>query len=132
MAEMNVVPLVDVSLVLLIIFMVTAAFVKESGLNLKLPTSVTREVPTEAPQDITVAVLEGGKVYLDGAPIDKKVLTPTLAARAKKSPGSRVIVKGDRGTSYGQMVGVLDGVKQSGFAKISLATAPMTPQEGAH
>lgn len=128
MAEMNVIPLVDISLVLLIIFMVTSAFVKDSGLNLKLPSSAAKEVPAETPQDVTIAVLRSGEVYVDGARVGDDALLSVLADRARRTPQPRVILKGDEGTPYGRVVGVLDTAKESGFTRISLSTVPPPPK----
>lgn len=122
MAEINIIPLVDISLVLLIIFMVTTAFVKEAGLNMKLPKAATTEAAPEKQQDISIAVSRDQKLYLDGRETTPAALRDALQTRASKSHESRVIIKGDRGIAYGKIVKVLGDVKQAGFTHIALAT----------
>lgn len=124
MAEINIIPLVDISLVLLIIFMVTTAFVKEAGLNMKLPKAATTEAAPEKPRDISIALTPDGKLYLDARPVTVPALRAALRARAAKTTGDRVIVKGDRGVAYGRVVKVIDEVKLAGFNHIALATVP--------
>ena len=85
MAEINIIPLVDVVLVLLIIFMATTAFVKESGLNMKLPAAKTSEAAPETSKDINVVLTRDHKLYLDGRPSDEKSLQATFVARAQKN-----------------------------------------------
>lgn len=124
MAEINIIPLVDISLVLLIIFMVTTAFVKEAGLNMKLPKAQTTEAAPEKQRDLSIAIDKAQKLYLDGKEITMPKLRETLQARAAKSTADRVIIKADQGVPYGNVVGVLDEVKLAGFASIALATTP--------
>ncbi|MDH7570040.1 MAG: biopolymer transporter ExbD [Armatimonadota bacterium] len=124
MAEINIIPLVDISLVLLIIFMVTTAFVKEAGLNMKLPKAVTTEAAPEKQQDISIAVTRDQKLYLDGRPTTFPHLREALRQRAAKSTQERVIVKGDQSVVYGNVIRVIDEVKRAGFSHIALATEP--------
>lgn len=125
MAEINVIPLVDISLVLLIIFMVTTAFVKEAGLNMKLPKAVTTEAAPERQRDISIAITRDQKLYLDGRLVTPSGLRAALRQRAAKSTEDRVIVKGDEAVAYGRVAHVLDEVKLAGFRHIALATEPI-------
>ncbi|MBI3947224.1 MAG: biopolymer transporter ExbD [Armatimonadetes bacterium] len=125
MAEINIIPLVDISLVLLIIFMVTTAFVKEAGLNMKLPKAVTTEAAPEKQRDISIAVTRDQKLYLDGRLTTPQALRQTLRQRAAKSTEDRVIIKGDQAAAYGSVAKVLDEVKLAGFGHIALATEPV-------
>ncbi len=122
MAEINIVPLVDVVLVLLIIFMATTAFVKEAGLDMKLPAAKTTEAQPEATTDINVALTRDGKIFLDGQPTTEQNVQATMIARAKKNPETRVIVKGDERVEYRRIMQVIDMAKQAGLPKVSLAT----------
>ncbi len=124
MAEINVIPLVDISLVLLIIFMVTTAFVKEAGLNMQLPQAQTHEADPEKSQDINIALDKKAKVYLNGKPTTMGKLSAILQKRAKKDDSARVIVKADRGIAYDHIVKVLDAVKVAGLYRVALATEP--------
>lgn len=122
MAEINIIPLVDVVLVLLIIFMATTAFVKEAGLNMRLPAAKTTEAQPEATNDINVALTRDNKIYLDGQPTTEKNVQAVMIARARKNPETRVIVKGDERVEYRRVMKVIDMAKQAGLPKVSLAT----------
>jgi biopolymer transport protein ExbD len=122
MAEINIIPLVDVVLVLLIIFMATTAFVKEAGLNMKLPSAKTTEAQPETTKDINVALTRDNKIYLDGQPSNDEIIQATMIARAKKNPETRVIVKGDEHVEYRRIMKVIDMAKQAGLPKVALAT----------
>ncbi|NCO35811.1 MAG: biopolymer transporter ExbD [Armatimonadetes bacterium] len=123
---MNVVPLVDIALVLLIIFMVTAAFVKEAGLNMQLPKSETAETEPEDERDINIALDKNADLYVDGRQTSFKKLTAFLERRAEKNLNTRVIVKADRAIAYDNIVRVLDVVKLSGLHRVALATEPFS------
>jgi len=123
MAEINIIPLVDVVLVLLIIFMATTAFVKEAGLDLKLPAAkTTGEVKAETARDINVALTRDNKIYLDGRPSNEGAVQAAMTARAKKNPETRVIVKGDGRIAYERVIRIMDMAKQAGLPKVALST----------
>src|SRR5687767_5433516 len=94
MAEINIIPLVDVVLVLLIIFKATTAFIKESGLNMKLPAAKTTEVTPEDTKDITIALTRDDKIYMDGNPVTEEAVQAAMVERAAKNSEARVIIKG--------------------------------------
>jgi biopolymer transport protein ExbD len=129
LAEINVIPLVDIALVLLIIFMVTTAFVKEAGLSMQLPKAQTTEAEPEKNQDINIALDNKAVVYLDGKQTTIDKLAAFLQERAKQDAEARVIVKADRGIAYDNIVKVLDAVKLSGLHRVALATEPKTTVE---
>lgn len=115
----NVTPLVDITLVLLIVFMVTATFVSEQGLKVNLPKVVTREnAPSPA---VTVAVGPGGELRLMKEEVTVQELTARLAREVRLDPGVRVLVKADRDLPYYQVAEILDAVKQAGVARAALA-----------
>jgi len=122
MAEINIIPLVDVVLVLLIIFMATTAFIKESGLNMKLPAAVTTEVTPEESKDINIALTRDNKIYLDGQPSTEDAVQSAMIALARKNSEARVIIKGDENIEYKRVVRVMDMAKQAGLPKVSLGT----------
>ena len=122
MAEINIIPLVDVVLVLLIIFMATTAFVKEAGLNMRLPSAKTTEAQPEVTTDINIALTRDGKIYLNAQPSSEAVVQATMITRARKNPETRVIVKGDERVEYRRVMKVIDMAKQAGLPKVSLAT----------
>lgn len=122
MAEINIIPLVDVMLVLLIIFMATTAFVKESGLNMKLPQAKSTEVVPQESHDLTVALTRDQKVFLDGREVDIAALQSAMTARAARDKETRVVIKGDENIEYKRVVQVMDMAKQSGLPKVALGT----------
>ena len=122
MAEINIIPLVDVVLVLLIIFMATTAFVKESGLNMKLPAAKTTEVTPQESKDINIALTRDNKIFLDGKPSSEQAVQSVMIARARKVPDTRVIIKGDERIEYKRVVRIMDLAKQAGLPKVALGT----------
>jgi biopolymer transport protein TolR len=119
MSEINVTPFVDVMLVLLIVFMVTAPLLTV-GVPLDLPQ--TNAPPLEAEKDpLTVSVQTDGTIYLQETAIDLAGLVPRLVAITGANPEARILVRGDRGNNYGRMVEVLSAISTAGFKKIGLA-----------
>jgi biopolymer transport protein ExbD len=115
----NVTPLVDVTLVLLIIFMVTATFVSEQGLQVQLPKVVTREnAPSPA---VTVALGAGGKLRLMKTDVTREELSARLASEVRKDPNVKVYLKAQKDLSYQEVVEILDTIKQTGVARVALA-----------
>src|SRR5437763_4677515 len=99
-AEMNMIPLIDIALTLLIIMMITTTFVKQPGFALKLPESTSRQGRPETPKDVTIAVDRFGTFWMDGKHTgDAEMLTSLKAAR-DRNPEVRVLVKGDEGVAY--------------------------------
>ncbi|WP_441295843.1 protein TolR [Roseomonas cutis] len=122
MAEINVTPLVDVMLVLLIIFMVAAPLMT-SGVAVDLPK--TSAAPLNQEQEpLTVTVDPQGKIFLQDTEIDLAALVPRLEAiRAEQQPGAperRIFVRGDRTNSYGRVMEVMGAVVSSGFTRVAL------------
>jgi biopolymer transport protein TolR len=124
-AEVNIINLVDVMLVLLIIFMVTAPIL-QGGIQVNLPKVDTPPVTTTDPLMITVkkdgTLAIGDKVYTS-----ETLWETALYVLAKKNPRS-VIVEGDAGASYGTVLHVLDRVQKAGIDKAQLATQPANSQ----
>jgi biopolymer transport protein TolR len=118
MAEINVTPLVDVMLVLLVIFMITAPLMT-SSVNVDLPkASATPITPDKDP--ITVSVAADGKVYLGNDGMELTDVVAKLQAAAQSNPDRRIFVRGDKSVAYGRMIEVMTTIKQGGFTKVSL------------
>ncbi|BCM92848.1 hypothetical protein IAD21_04732 [Abditibacteriota bacterium] len=122
MAEINIIPLVDVILVLLIIFMATTAFVKESGLKMQLPAAKTGGEVNRNNRDLTVVLTRDNLLYVDGRKTDEKALVATMKARVLQNPQLNVVIKGDQGIAYARVVRVMDLARQSGLASVALGT----------
>lgn len=122
MAEINIIPLVDVVLVLLIIFMATTAFVKESGLKMQLPTAKSTETPANQPRELSIALTRDGQIFLNAKPSDLKAVETAMRVAAQAKPAPTVIIKGDQNIEYKRVIAVMDMAKGAGLPKVSLGT----------
>jgi biopolymer transport protein ExbD len=122
----NVTPMVDVMLVLLIIFIVTTQFVSEADLKINLPKAATAEAA--ATPSLMVSLNQQGELFLMEEPIDLNGLKSNLEREVGLNPGVRVTVAADGRVSYEQVIGVLDTVKQSGITKVALASQQVAGQ----
>lgn len=122
MAEINIVPMVDIVLVLLIIFMATTSFVKQASLDMKLPAAKTSHVQPENDKDITVALTRDNKIFLDGKPSHVRQVQAVMLARVRKNPQTRVIVKGDENIEYKRVIAIINLAKEAGLPEVALAT----------
>ncbi len=118
----NVTPLVDVMLVLLVIFMVTASLVFTRALPVNLPRAETSDAATRVTWQL--AVTRGGRMELNGAPVSRAELAGRMRAEAKINPGLKVDVAADERLSYGEVVAVLDLLKSQGVRHVALAVNP--------
>jgi biopolymer transport protein TolR len=123
MAEINVTPMVDVMLVLLVIFIVTAPLLT-TGVNVNLPqTQRTKSLPQDN-KALTLYVERDGTVTLNDTRIDVDTLTAKLAAVRESNPEVAVYVKGDKDVAYGQMMQVMASVAAAGVTKVAFVTEP--------
>jgi biopolymer transport protein ExbD len=123
MGEINITPLTDVMLVLLVVFMVTTPLIMKAGIDINLPKAHAK---SDAPlQRLTISVSAGGKVYLDNQPVALDQLGALLSDRIKKGADPSVTVSADKLVPYGDAVHVLDIARQAGAAKLVLAAEPM-------
>ena len=120
MHEINVTPFVDVMLVLLIIFMVTAPMLT-SGVPIELPDSKGQQLQTNK-EPVTISVDKSGKVFIQETEIKLDELGPKLKAIAKNGVEEQVFIRGDKGIDYGTVMRVMGRVKAAGFTKVSLVT----------
>jgi biopolymer transport protein TolR len=120
MHEINVTPFVDVMLVLLIIFMVTAPLLT-SGVPLELPEAKGQQL--QANKDpVTISVDRAGKVFIQETEIKLDEIAPKLRAVAKSGYDEQIFVRGDKGIDYGTVMRVMGRIKSAGFTKVSLVT----------
>jgi len=122
MAEINVTPFVDVTLVLLIIFMVAAPLLTV-GVPVDLPKSEGASLQSDG-EPLTVSVDQQGKIFIQEAEIPFDELQPKLAAitQARKGLDEAVYVRGDKTTNYGELMRVMGRIASAGYKKISLVT----------
>jgi biopolymer transport protein TolR len=120
LAEINVTPLVDVMLVLLIIFMVTAPMLA-AGIKVNLPSAKTAQ-PLETKQPVVVVVAKDGSVSVGKDPVSRDELAATVRARLGDSNGV-VQLRGDRDASYGAVVSVMDELAANGVTRIAIVSS---------
>ena len=124
-SEINITPLTDVMLVLLIIFMVTATFfVSDPAMQVELPPAVSSGLVAKEDGEITVVVNREGMLFVDDEPISADQLTDALIAAARKIDADRkvVMVRGDHQAAYGRIIWIMDSARLVGLRHISLAT----------
>lgn len=119
-AEINVTPLVDVMLVLLIIFMVSAPMMTV-GVPLDLPESAAKPLSSQT-EPLTVSVQADGSVHVQDQPIELDQLVQTLLGVAKNGYEERIFVRGDTNANYGAIIKVMGAMNRAGFKKIGLVS----------
>ncbi len=117
MAEINVTPLVDVMLVLLIIFMITAPLMAHK-IQIKLPEATLNDKPDDASKPITLAIKEDGEIFWNDEPISQQMLESQLALEAQKQPQPRIDIRADKTTKYRLVQTVVKTAKGVGIAKV--------------
>jgi len=122
MSEINVTPFVDVMLVLLIVFMVTAPLLTV-GVTVDLPETRSSPLPGQD-EPLTVSVARDGTVYLQESAIEVADLGARLLAVTERRQDARIFVRGDRVIDYGRMMGVMGAIHAAGFNKVALVTEP--------
>jgi len=128
MADINVVPYIDVMLVMLVIFMVTAPLLTQ-GVSVELPQADAEPVPDPDNEPLVVSVDAAGKLYLNvgdapDQPLDSDTLVHNLTAVLHRQPGKSVLVRGDHSVDYGAVVEALVLLQQAKIPKVGLVTEP--------
>lgn len=123
MSEINVTPMVDVMLVLLVIFMITAPLLT-AGVDVNLPKEKAQAISQQDNKPLEISVDEKGGVFLSDVRMPMDELAAKLKAIAAESPDLRVYIRADRKLDYGKVVAVMAAVNAAGFTKIALVTDP--------
>jgi len=119
-AEINITPLTDIFLVLLIIFMVTSSVIANTGKNVKLPEA--QQASSTPPKAVNVTIAKDGTIQVDGDVVRREALRGALEAALAKTEEKQVILRGDKDIVYGEAVYVLDQAQLAGAEGFALAT----------
>lgn len=122
LSEINVTPFVDVMLVLLIVFMISAPLLS-SGVPVDLPESAAGELPS-GNEPVTVTVNADGEIYILDDQVTINELIPAITAATEGNFEQRIFVRGDRASSYGAVMLVMGVLNDAGFSRIGLVTLP--------
>jgi biopolymer transport protein ExbD len=117
-ADINIVPFVDIILVVLIIFMVTTPFIMKPSINVNLPKAGSGEDTT--PSELTISITADGKVALNGKMSDEAAITAYAKDLATRKPEVQAIISADREVTHGRVVGIIDAVKSGGVKKFAI------------
>lgn len=126
MSEINVVPYIDVMLVLLVIFMITAPIVQQ-GVEIDLPQAAAKSMSPDESEPVVVSVDRKGDFYLDigdepDKPIDAMLMVNRVAAVRQLKPNIQVLVRGDRNVGYGKVIDAMVLLQKAGVEKVGLMT----------
>ena len=131
-AEINVTPLVDIMLVLLIIFMLTAHLIAKQAIEIELPrASQSTSLPLTT---LAIALKASGEIFLNDRPVTPEALRAAIKESVARDPKTQAIVAGDKRVSHGRVVWILDTVKSLGITQFAIQIDPAAitaPGEGA-
>ena len=122
LSEINVIPFVDVMLVLLVIFLVTAPMLFR-GIDVRVPRTETRTVQPE--ERLVLTVTRDGAVFVGEQPITLARLERVLASMRQRNPKAAVFLRADERAAYGSVVKVMDIVKKAGIDRLGMVTEPL-------
>jgi biopolymer transport protein ExbD len=124
-AEINITPLTDIFLVLLIIFMVSSSVMVQTatrgGVKVNLPKGATSEIDPGI-KSIVVSVTAAGQILVQGKPTAMEDLDGVFASNFARDPLTQVIIEADEGVAHGKVVGVMERAKRAGLSKLAIAT----------
>jgi biopolymer transport protein ExbD len=118
-AELNIAPLIDMVFILLIFFLVTTSFVKETGIDVNRPTASTAVSQTKA--TILVGIDAANRIYIDHREVDVRAVRANVERALAENPEGSVIVVADQASSTGTAILVMDGCRMAGAHNVSLA-----------
>ncbi len=119
--ELNIAPLIDMVFILLIFFLVTTSFVKETGIEVSRPTAATAVSQSKA--TIMIGIDEADRIYMDHREIDVRAVRANVERALAENPEGSVVVVADRGSSTGTAITVMDGCRMAGAQNVSLAAS---------
>jgi biopolymer transport protein TolR len=127
MSEINMTPLVDVMLVLVVIFIITAPLMA-SSIRLDLPRTDAAK-PSDAPKFVTVVLDKGGQTFVDDKPVAPAELAARLAQAARDNPEMEVQLRADQAVPYGRVIEVMGAAQKAGLNRVGFVADPGTPSQ---
>ena len=119
--EINLTPMLDIVFIMLIFFVVTTSFVKESGIEVNRPTAQTAQPRDQG--NILIAITPGGEIWIDKRPVDIRAIRAVVERLVAENPEGGVIIQGDREAEIGLLVKVMDQVRKAGVVNVSIAAS---------
>jgi len=129
LAEINIIPLVDVVLVLLLIFMLTAPMMYR-GIDVNLPKSSGK--PTAVEERLVLTITKDRGLFLNERPVAAQTLEPQLTAAFQNRTDKTLYLKADEGLAYGAVIETMDRVRRAGIDRLGMVTDPAPVSAGAH
>lgn len=117
--ELNLTPLIDVALLLLIFFMVTTTFLVPGSIDVNLPKA--KGDATVAQVNVRISVSSDGSIYVDGTKYADEQVSGVLSNIKDKSPEATVVIEADRASTHGKVIFVMDAARKNGFEKFAIA-----------
>jgi len=117
----NVTPLVDITLVLLIIFMVTARFISEPSIGVTLPKSSSSTSGEASERNVFLTIDQAHQIFIDNSRVDQGSLGARIKELMQKRPGFHLIVRADKNITHGEVITVLDEVRGQGVTEFGIA-----------
>ena len=120
--DINLTPMLDIVFIMLIFFVVTTSFVKESGIEVNRPTAQTAEQRYHG--NIMIAITPNGEIWIDKRAVDIRAVRAVVERLVAENPEGGVIIQGDREAQIGLLVNVMDQVRKAGIVNVSIAASP--------
>ena len=117
--EINITPMLDVVFIMLIFFIVTASFVKESGIEVNRPSAVTAVAQEKG--NILIAVTETGEVWINRRQVDPRALRANIERLHAENPQGSVVIQADEHSTTGMLVHAMDAARQAGVYEVAIA-----------
>jgi biopolymer transport protein ExbD len=117
--EINLTPMLDVTFIMLIFFIVTSSFVKEAGIDVNRPGAVTAERKERG--NILIAITEGGQVWIDRRQVDVRAVRANIERLRAENPQGSVVIQADQNSKNGILVQVMDAARQAGVFDVAIA-----------
>lgn len=118
-SDINLTPMLDVVFIMLIFFVVTTSFVKESGVEINRPSAETTQQQEQA--NILIAIRPNGEIWIEGRSVDVRSVRANIERLRAEFPEGQVVIQGDRAAQIGLLVRVMDQVRLAGITNVAIA-----------